>query len=156
VRGISGHQHHAADVTSGTLNGDRLPPIAPDTHGGVPATGTPSGKILKDDGTWGAGGSGTTDHAALTNKDYASSGHTGFVPDTDSRLTDDRTPTSHGNTKHSTAFAADSDLTTHTGYTTTAHGGLLPATAFSGLAKITISATAPVGPGTGDLWVDVS
>jgi hypothetical protein len=63
---------------------------------------------------------------------------------------------SHGNTRHTDNYALDSDLTTHVGLTTTAHGGLLPATSFSGLAKITVSATAPVAPGVGDLWVDTT
>jgi hypothetical protein len=39
------------------------------------STGTPSGGE-------GGGGSGTSDHALLTNLDYASAGHTGFVPST--------------------------------------------------------------------------
>ncbi len=50
----------AGDLNSGTLDGDRLPALSSSKKGGVPATGTPSGKYLKDDGTWDApsGGSG--------------------------------------------------------------------------------------------------
>jgi len=52
------HVHNGADVTSGTLNGDRLPALSQTTRGGVPATGVPSDKFLRDDGTWQAAGSG--------------------------------------------------------------------------------------------------
>lgn len=38
---------------------------------------------------------GTINHADLTNLDYENSGHTGFVSDTDSRLSDARNPLSH-------------------------------------------------------------
>lgn len=55
------HAHAASDVTSGTLDGDRLPAISTTKRGGVPATGTPSGLFLKDDGTWAAAGGGVTD-----------------------------------------------------------------------------------------------
>lgn len=48
------HEHAGADVTSGTLDGDRLPALSTTKKGGAPATGTPSGKFLKDDGTWAA------------------------------------------------------------------------------------------------------
>lgn len=56
----SSHQHNASDINSGTLDGDRLPALSTTKKGGVPATGTPSGKFLKDDGTWDtpAGGGG--------------------------------------------------------------------------------------------------
>jgi len=50
----------ASLLTAGTLDGDRLPAMSTAKKGGVPATGTPSGKYLKDDGTWGSpSGSGT-------------------------------------------------------------------------------------------------
>ena len=42
----------ASYITSGTLDGDRLPALSTTKKGGVPATGTPSGKFLKDDDTW--------------------------------------------------------------------------------------------------------
>lgn len=48
----SPHTHSTGDVTSGTLDGDRLPAISMTKKGGVPATGTPAGKLLRDDGTW--------------------------------------------------------------------------------------------------------
>jgi hypothetical protein len=48
------HFHLASDITSGTLDGDRLPAISTTKKGAVPATGTPSGKYLKDDGTFAA------------------------------------------------------------------------------------------------------
>lgn len=43
---------NASNISSGTLDGDRLPDISATKKGGVPATGTPSGKFLKDDSTW--------------------------------------------------------------------------------------------------------
>jgi len=46
------HNHAGADINSGTLDGDRLPAFSETKKAGVPATGTPSGKYLKDDGTW--------------------------------------------------------------------------------------------------------
>ena len=46
------HNHVATDINSGTLDGDRLPALSATKKGGAPATGTPSGKYLKDDGTW--------------------------------------------------------------------------------------------------------
>lgn len=53
------HNHAATDINSGTLDGDRLPGLSSTKKGGVPATGTPSGKYLKDDGTWGVVNSAT-------------------------------------------------------------------------------------------------
>jgi hypothetical protein len=53
ARTPTSHGHAGADITSGTLDGDRLPALSSSKKGGVPATGTPSGKYLKDDGTWG-------------------------------------------------------------------------------------------------------
>lgn len=47
------HTHDTADITTGLLDGDRLPGMSQTKKGGVPATGTPAGKFLKDDGTWG-------------------------------------------------------------------------------------------------------
>lgn len=42
----------AANITTGTLDGDRLPAMSGTKKGGVPATGTPSGKYLDDSGHW--------------------------------------------------------------------------------------------------------
>ena len=36
----------------GTITGASLPAMSTTDKGAVPATGTPSGKFLKDDGTW--------------------------------------------------------------------------------------------------------
>lgn len=46
------HNHNASDINAGTLDGDRLPAISTTKKGAVPATGTPAGKYLKDDGTF--------------------------------------------------------------------------------------------------------
>ena len=48
----SAHNQGAETINSGTLDGDRLPALSTAKKGGVPATGTPSGKFLKDDDTW--------------------------------------------------------------------------------------------------------
>ncbi|MBI4962507.1 MAG: hypothetical protein HY913_04460 [Desulfomonile tiedjei] len=49
----SSHTHAAGDVSSGTLDGDRLPTISGTKRGGVPNTsGTPGSKVLYDDDTW--------------------------------------------------------------------------------------------------------
>lgn len=58
------HAHAATDITSGTLDGDRLPGLSSGKKGGVPATGTPSGLFLKDDGTWAS--AGVAAHAMLS------------------------------------------------------------------------------------------
>jgi Collagen triple helix repeat (20 copies) len=54
------HVHAATDITSGTLDGNRLPAMSATKPGAVPATGTPSGKIMNDYGSWVANG-GMTD-----------------------------------------------------------------------------------------------
>lgn len=46
------HYHAGADITSGSVDGDRLPALSTSKKGAAPATGTPSGKFLKDDNTW--------------------------------------------------------------------------------------------------------
>lgn len=46
------HNHAATAITSGTLDGDRLPAMSTTKKGAVPATGTPSGKFLNDGGSW--------------------------------------------------------------------------------------------------------
>lgn len=43
---------NATNITSGTLDGDRLPTLSTTKKGGVPATGAPTGKFLRDDATW--------------------------------------------------------------------------------------------------------
>jgi len=46
------HNQNASTINAGSLDGDRLPALSQTKKGGVPATGTPSGKFLKDDDTW--------------------------------------------------------------------------------------------------------
>ncbi len=48
------HYHAGTDITSSTIDGDRLPAISTTKAGAVPATGTPTGLFLKDDGNWSA------------------------------------------------------------------------------------------------------
>jgi hypothetical protein len=55
-----------------------------------------------------------------------------------------------------TEITKTTELAAHASLTTTAHGGVLPSTSFSGLAKITVSASAPGTPSAGDLWVDTT
>jgi len=52
------HNHAATEITSGSLDGDRLAAPTTTKRGGVKATGTPSGKFLKDDDTWATPGGG--------------------------------------------------------------------------------------------------
>lgn len=59
------HTHSAADLTSGTIDGDRLPALSATKTGGAPATGTPSGLYLRDDGTWAAPSGGLTQAQVL-------------------------------------------------------------------------------------------
>jgi len=58
MHGWETHKHVASEITSGTLDGDRLPALSPTKKGAVPATGTPSGLFLRDDGTFAAAGGG--------------------------------------------------------------------------------------------------
>lgn len=51
-RAPTAHNQSADTITTGTLDGDRLPAISQTKKGAVPLTGAPSGKYLKDDGTW--------------------------------------------------------------------------------------------------------
>ena len=48
----SAHNQSATTITTGTLDGDRLPAMSTSKQGAVPLTGTPSGKYLRDDATW--------------------------------------------------------------------------------------------------------
>lgn len=59
----------ASTISGGTFDGDLLPAISATKKGGVPATGTPSGKFLKDDNTWATpagGGGGASAYGDLT------------------------------------------------------------------------------------------
>ena len=87
------HTHSGSDIASGTLDGDRLPGLSATKKGGVPATGTPSGKYLKDDGTWatvsgGSGGGGTygLNPIDVTSQITGSTNHFTFSPVADSIL----------------------------------------------------------------------
>ena len=51
---------NASIITAGTIDGDRLPTISASKKGGVPATVSPSGRYLKDDGTWSVVSAGGT------------------------------------------------------------------------------------------------
>ena len=85
------HNHSGSEIASGTLDGDRLPALSTTKKGGVPATGTPSGKYLKDNGSWdtpsgGGGGSGRT----LISETYpagASSASFSSIPSTFKKIT---------------------------------------------------------------------
>jgi len=60
------NQQVASNITSGTLDGDRLPAMSTTKQGAVPLTGTPSGLFLKDDGTWASAGGGSAFDAIVT------------------------------------------------------------------------------------------
>ena len=51
---IKAPMNNATLLTTGTLDGDRLPAISTTKKGGVPATGTPTNKYLRDDGSFSA------------------------------------------------------------------------------------------------------
>jgi len=71
ARTPTSHVHAATDITTGSLDGDRLAAPTSTKRGGVKPTGTPSGKFLKDDDTWDtpAGGSpgGSDSHVQYNN-----------------------------------------------------------------------------------------
>jgi len=46
------HAHSGSDISSGSLDGDRLAAPTTTKRGGVKETGIPSGKFLKDNDTW--------------------------------------------------------------------------------------------------------
>lgn len=48
----SSHAHAGSDISSGSIDGDRLPAVSTTKRAGVPAAPSPSGKFLKDDDTW--------------------------------------------------------------------------------------------------------
>ena len=47
------------DDINSLIDGSGLPLVSASQKGVLPATGTPSGKFFKDDGTWATGGGGT-------------------------------------------------------------------------------------------------
>jgi hypothetical protein len=76
------HYHAGTDITSSTIDGDRLPAISTTKQGAVPATGTPAGKYLKDDGNWSAltGGGDVTGPSSSTSGNITTfNGATGKV-----------------------------------------------------------------------------
>lgn len=64
-------------IDSDSIAGSRLPALSSGTRGGVPGTGTPSGKFLRDDDTWATPGS-TLDINGLTEETAPAAGD--FVP----------------------------------------------------------------------------
>ncbi|WP_054522192.1 hypothetical protein [Thermanaerothrix daxensis] len=46
------HTHRGEEITDGVLSPERLPVFGPSQNGVVPAPGSISGKVLRDDGTW--------------------------------------------------------------------------------------------------------
>jgi hypothetical protein len=49
---------HVVEDGTGFIDGNKLPAMSAAKKGGAPATGTPSGLFLRDDGTWQAAGGG--------------------------------------------------------------------------------------------------
>lgn len=64
-------------IDSDAIAGSRLPALSSGARGGVPGTGTPSGKFLRDDDTW-AVPAGSLDISGLTEETTVSAGD--FVP----------------------------------------------------------------------------
>jgi len=75
ARTPTAHNQDASTINAGTLDGDRLPAFSTTKKAGVPATGTPSGKYLKDDGTWAtpSGGSDPWTYTKVTSQFSTSS-----------------------------------------------------------------------------------
>jgi hypothetical protein len=105
---------------------------------------TPSGKFLKDDGTWAAAGGGSF------------SGDMDDIPDGTTYVKTENNYTDADAAK----VAATSGTNTGDNATNTLYSGLaaskLDATAFSGLAKITVGTSTPGSPSLGDLWIDTN
>ena len=60
---------NASNLSSGTVDGDRLPAMSQTKKGAVPLTGVPSGLFLKDDGTFAAAGGGGGDDLPLIRRE---------------------------------------------------------------------------------------
>lgn len=142
----------------------------------------PTGKFLKDDGTWDTppgGGTpptgtgwrhvtaGVEDSAAstptYTDVGAAASGHnhSGTYEPADTAIQTHVTGTGSPHTPAGIgAESANSNIQTHvtgTGSPHTAAGvGALASTAFVGVSKITVGTSQPGSPTTGDLWVDTN
>ena len=137
---VTSSQNWSADsITSGTLDGDRLPNPSAAKKGGVPATGTPAGKFLKDDGTWATAGGGNPSSSVAYETSFGVSPTAGASNDY-----------SRGDHTHGTPA---NPVTEHEALTTTAHGGIL---LINGLTKITVGTQQPSTPSTGDLWIDTN
>jgi hypothetical protein len=52
ARTPTAHNHAGSEITSGSIDGDRLSAPTETKRGGVKAVGTPSGKFLRDDDAW--------------------------------------------------------------------------------------------------------
>lgn len=87
ARTPTAHVHAGADITSGTVAAARLPLATSGAQGVVPATGTPSGKFLKDDLTWATAGGGSGAQW-LTGSGAPSGGNNGdfYLRDVDAAL----------------------------------------------------------------------
>lgn len=55
---VPAHEHDGTDISTGTLDGDRLPGMSDTKAGAVPPRGTASGKFLRDDATFQAASGG--------------------------------------------------------------------------------------------------
>jgi hypothetical protein len=136
AKAASSHVHAATDITSETLDGDRLPALSATKKGGAPATGTPSGKYLKDDGTWSSpSGSGDVvgPSSAVDSRLAAFDGTTGkLIMDSGKLAGDFETSGSvathaaltgtHGVTTIDGVTERNTAITTHAGLTTGVHG----------------------------------
>jgi len=118
------HAHAGSAITSGTLDGDRLPALSAAKKGGVPATGTPAGKFLKDDGTW-ATVAGTLAVADLTGTPETLGG----AADVGAAATASRSDHKHAITNPKIDDLAAADDNTDLNASTSGHGLAVKATA---------------------------
>jgi len=139
----------ATDLTSGTLDGDRLPATNTTKKGGVPATGTPTGKYLKDDGTWAiVTGSGTPSDSVSYETSFGTS------PAAGSATTYSRGDHTHGTpaASHTHAESDVTNLTTDLGNKVTANGAITGATK----TKVTYDAKGLVTTGADATTADIA
>lgn len=107
------HEHDASEITSGTLNGNRLPEMSITKLGAVPPTGEPSGKYLKDDGTWAeSSGNGDMTKAVYDTNDDGVVNAAVNADTVDTQHASDFAPASHVNDTGNPHSTSDANLVT--------------------------------------------
>ena len=159
------HTHDANAIVSGTIDGDRLPAISTTKKGAVPATGTPTGKYLKDDGTWASLPGGSATWGAITGTlssqtdlqtalDGKVDENAAIIGATKTKITYDAKGLVTAGTDATTADIADS---TDKRYVTEAEKTKLASTSGTNTGDQTITLTGDVtGSGTGSFAASIA